>query len=55
MSPTMLAVLRRIEADTRALAAIGHRDPADRARYPVDYYRPAELLTMWRGPGRFFR
>jgi hypothetical protein len=56
----MLAVLRRIEADTRALAARANDDDRDYrtgpiARYPVDYYRPAELLTMWRGPGRFFR
>lgn len=55
MSPTMLAILRRVEADTRRLATIGRRDPANYARYPIDYYRPAELLTMWRGPGRFFR
>lgn len=53
MSPTMLAILRRVERDTAALAA--HKWDGDFARYPVDYFRPAELLTMWRGPGRFFR
>lgn len=59
MSPTALATLRRIERDTRALAVrVDHADYGDpirpTARYPRDYYRPAELLRRWRGPGRFF-
>jgi hypothetical protein len=59
MSPTMLATMRRIERDTRQLAAIGagRADTigyVDPARYPVDYFLPAELLWRWRGPGRFF-
>jgi hypothetical protein len=49
MSPTMLATMRRIERDTRHLAMdCGAPMPL------TDYYRPAELLRRWRGPGRFF-
>jgi hypothetical protein len=58
MSSTMLAVLRRIERETRRLATIrevGGVEVDDcGARYPRDYFRPIELLWRWRGPGRFF-
>jgi hypothetical protein len=62
MSPTMLATLRRIERDTRQLARPSCHWPSmaaagctcnDTARYPRDYYRPAELAWRWRGVGRF--
>jgi hypothetical protein len=49
VSPTALATLRRIERDTRLLAIdCGAPMPL------TDFYRPAELLRLWRGPGRFF-
>lgn len=51
MSPRLLAILRAIDAETRRLAATP--DPMG-ARYPRDYYRPAELVRRWRGPGRFY-
>jgi hypothetical protein len=59
MSPTMLAVLRRVELETRRLACQTFHDDdgtpiPDSARYPRDYHRPVELLWRWRGPGRFF-
>lgn len=59
MSPSLLAVMRRVAIETRRLAESGYADDlrAGRpylARYPRDYYRPAELLRRWRGPGRFY-
>lgn len=54
MSPNLLATLRRIESETRRLATTAVRDGAsipDRARYPRDYYRPAELLRRFPRPG----
>jgi hypothetical protein len=46
VSPGILAILRRIESDTRRLA--NGPDPTG-ARYPRDYYRPYELLRRWGG------
>lgn len=63
MSPKLLSILRAVDRETRALATHGYDDdpPFDRsadvgphAVYPRDYYRPAELLWRWRGPGRFY-
>lgn len=48
MSPTLLAILRHIDAETRRLAAM-HGDDGTGARYPRDYYRPYELLRRWGG------
>lgn len=52
MSPRLLAILRAIDRDTREAA----RGPLDKtgAIYPRDYYRPAEQLWRWCGPGRFY-
>jgi hypothetical protein len=52
MSPTLLAICRRVDLDTRRLVGTGDRETG--ATYPRDYHRPAELLVLWRGPGRFF-
>lgn len=52
MSPRLLTILGAIDRDMRE-AANGTLD-ATGAIYPRDYYRPAELLKRWRGPGRFF-
>lgn len=48
VSPGVLAILRRIERETRCLAAM-HADDGTGARYPRDYYRPYELLRRWGG------
>lgn len=53
MSPTLLAIMRRIERDTRQMAQ--PYAGSDWSAMPLtDYYRPAELLWRWRGPGRFW-
>lgn len=52
MSPQLLAMLQRIERDTRRVAGFGPDEMG--ARYPRDYFRPAELLRLWRGPGARF-
>jgi len=55
MSPRLLRICRVIDRDTRALAMGALDAPGlPSAIYPRDYYRPAEQLWRWRGPGRFF-
>jgi hypothetical protein len=52
MSPQVLAMLQRIDRDTRRLA--GGRDECG-AVWPRDYFRPLELVRIWHGPGaRYF-
>lgn len=51
MSPRLIAILRAIDNETRALAAT---KSTDAAIYRRDFYRPYELLKLWRGPGRFY-
>jgi hypothetical protein len=48
VSPGLLRVLRAVERDTRQLASGSFWSVSDTARYPRDYYRPAELLRLWR-------
>jgi hypothetical protein len=52
MSPTLLAICRRVDLDTRRLVGTGDRETG--ATYPRDYFRGAEFLWLWRGAGRFF-
>jgi hypothetical protein len=47
MSPQLIAMLERIARDTRRVA--GRPCPVTGARYPRDYYRPAELVRLWGG------
>lgn len=52
MSPQLLAMLQRIDRETRALVASVRRSHGDDgSRYPRDYYAPADLLRTTRGPG----
>jgi hypothetical protein len=54
MSPQLIAMLERIGRDTREIA--GRPCPETGARFPRDYYRPAELVRVWGGVAgsRFF-
>jgi hypothetical protein len=47
MSPQLIAMLQGIARDTRRVAGYGPDSMG--ARYPRDYYRPAELVRQWRG------
>ena len=49
MSPSLLAILQRIDRETRRVHVVAHRAYPDSARYPRDYYRPAELLLRYSG------
>jgi hypothetical protein len=54
MSPQLIAMLERIGRETRKIA--GRPCSETGARFPRDYYRPAELVRVWGGVAgsRFF-